>query len=121
MCTAAVARRLGAVDSAEFEIVTDASDSGRRIAVRGDLDLATVAALRSALDDALETGERTVLVLAECTFLDSSALKTIADASRRAEEAGTGFAVAHPSPHAARVLEISGLDEIVTIETNDYL
>jgi anti-anti-sigma factor len=114
-------RTLGAVHSGEFELVSEASDSGRRIAVRGDLDLATVGPLRSALEGAIEARERTRLVLAECTFLDSSALKTIADASRRAEAAGVAFAVVTPSPEAARVLEISGLDEIVTIETNDYL
>jgi anti-anti-sigma factor len=107
------------MESAEFEIVTDTSPTGRRIAVRGDLDLATVGALQPALDAALEAGEATVLVLEECTFLDSSALKTIADASRRSEEAGVAFTVARPSSPAARVLEVSGLNEIVTIETGD--
>jgi anti-anti-sigma factor len=108
------------VDGLDFEILTDTSDAGRRIAVRGDLDLATVGALKSALDAALGARERTVLVLAECTFLDSSALKTIADASREAEKAGVVFSVARPSPQAARVLEVSGLDEIVSIEATDY-
>lgn len=89
--------------------------------MRGDLDLATVGPLGSALEAAIAAGERTRLVLAECTFLDSSALKVIADASRRADAAGVAFAVVTPSPEAARVLEISGLDEIVTIEANDYL
>ena len=108
------------MDSVDFEILTDASDAGRRIAVRGDLDLATVGPLKSALDAALEEGGRTVLVLAECTFLDSSALKTIADAGRQAEKAGVVFSIASPSPQAARVLQVSGLDEIVTIEAPDY-
>ena len=58
--------------------------------------------------------------LAECTFVDSSALKVIADASRRAEASGTAFAVSRPSPQVARVLELSGLGEIVTIEETDY-
>ena len=100
--------------------MTDTSESGTRIAVRGDLDLATVGSLKPALEKAIATGEPTVLDLAECTFLDSSALKAIADAGRNAQEAGAGFAVARPSPQAARVLEISGLNEIVTIEPGDY-
>jgi anti-anti-sigma factor len=108
------------VESGEFEIVVDQAGPMRRIAVRGDLDLATVASLRPALDDAIDACESTTLVLADCTFLDSSALKVIADASRRAYESGTAFAVSRPSPQAARVLELSGLVEIVTIETTDY-
>ena len=108
------------MESDEFEIVIDTAGPARRIAVRGDLDLATVASLRPALDEAIQTGEPTTLVLADCTFLDSSALKVIADASRRAGESGTVFAVSRPSPQAARVLELSGLHEIVTIEATDY-
>lgn len=108
------------MESTEFEIVVDTSGADRRIAVRGDLDLATVENLRPALDDAIEAGASTTLILTDCTFLDSSALKAIADASRRAGESGTAFAVSRPSPQAARVLQVSGLDEIVTIEASDY-
>lgn len=113
-------RRLGAVTSGELEIVTESTDAGTRIAVRGELDVATVGELRSALDRAIDAGGTTVLVLAECTFLDSSALKAIADASRRADETGIAFTVARPSPQAARVLEVSGLDEIVRIDAGEY-
>ena len=62
----------------------------------------------------------TTLELSQCTFLDSSALKAIADASRRADETGIAFTVARPSPQAARVLEVSGLDEIVRIDAGEY-
>jgi anti-anti-sigma factor len=114
------ARRLDAVESGEFEIVVETSDAGREIAVRGDLDLATIGRLRPALDEGIAAGNATTLVLAECTFLDSSALKVIADTSRRAQETGSRFTVARPSPQAARVLELSGLDEIVSIDASDY-
>ena len=105
----------------DFEIVTESSNAGTRIVVRGDLDLATVGELRSALDAAIDAGETTVLALAECTCLDSSALNVIADASRAAREAGLSLAVAQPSPQVARVLEISGLEDVVTIQADDYL
>jgi anti-sigma B factor antagonist len=108
------------MESTEFEIFVDSSGPGRRIAVRGDLDLATVDSLRPALDEAIDAGQSTMLVLTDCTFLDSSALKAIADASRRAAEVGTAFTVSQPSPQAARVLQVSGLDEIVVIEATDY-
>jgi anti-anti-sigma factor len=120
MASGAGRRRLGGVESAEFEIVVDTTGSGRRIAVRGDLDLATVESLRPALETALEAREPTTLELSQCTFLDSSALKAIADASRRADETGIAFTVARPSPQAARVLEVSGLDEIVRIDAGEY-
>jgi len=108
------------MENGEFEVHVDTSETGRRIAVRGDLDLATVDELRPALDEAIETGGTTTLVLTDCTFLDSSALKVIADASRRAGQSGARFAISRPSTQAARVLEVSGLDMIVTIEATDY-
>ena len=117
---AAEPRTLGGVENAEFRIDVDATGGTRRIAVRGDLDLATIGELRPALEDAIDAGEPTALVLTDCTFLDSSALKAIADASRRAEADGLAFTVSRPSAQAARVLELSGLNEIVTIETSDY-
>lgn len=108
------------MESGEFEIVVDRGGDVRRIAVRGDLDLATIGSLRPVLDDAIDAGEGTTLVLADCTFLDSSALKVIADASRRADESGAAFALSRPSPQVTRVLELSGLGEIVTIESPEY-
>ncbi len=107
------------MERVEFEIVTHPSRAGTRISVRGDLDLATVGAFVEAVDAALAERAAIVLGLEECTFLDSSALKAIADASRRAEEAGVAFAVARPSSATARVLEISGLNELVTIEPGE--
>ena len=44
----------------------------------------------------------------------------MADASRRAGETGVAFTVARPSPQAARVLEVSGLAEIVGIDAGEY-
>lgn len=102
--------------STEFEITATPAAAGRRIAVRGDLDLATVPELRNELEAALEAGGAIVVALDECTFLDSSALKAISDASRAADEAGVELAIVRPSPQVARVLEMSGLDAVVTIE-----
>ncbi|HEX5584209.1 STAS domain-containing protein [Gaiella sp.] len=108
------------MESIDFEVVTEETSTGLRVVVRGDLDLATVDALRSTLEDAHAASKDVAVDLHACTFLDSSALKAIADAGRRAGEAGVGFVVMKPSPQAARVLEISGLNEIVTIATDDY-
>lgn len=102
--------------STEFEITATPAAAGRRITVRGDLDLATVPELRNELEAALEAGGAIVVALDECTFLDSSALKAIADASRAADEAGVEFAILRPSAQVARVLELSGLAAVVTIE-----
>jgi anti-sigma B factor antagonist len=108
------------MESIDFEVVTEETSTGLRVVVRGDLDLATVDALRSTLEDAQAASKDVAVDLQACTFLDSSALKAIADASRRAEADGLAFTVSRPSAQAARVLELSGLNEIVTIETSDY-
>ncbi len=84
--------------------------------MRGELDLVTVATLSTELETAIRAGEAVAIALDECTFLDSSALKAITDANRAAGAAGTAFVLERPSEQVARVLEMSGIDTVVTIQ-----
>ena len=83
-----------------------------RIVVRvvGDLDMATALELRSALRP--DNRRPIVIDLAETTFIDSSGLNALVAACHH----GTVIALRHPSPTVRRAIEISGLDEILTIE-----
>ena len=74
----------------------------------GELDLATVGALRSALD---EVGRCEVLVLdlREITFMDSSGIGVLVDEHRRAGREGFSLRVVSGPPTVQQLLEVTGL------------
>lgn len=76
------------------------------VAPTGDIDIATVDRVRSALRDA--KGDA-ALDLREVTFLDTSGLRVIIQEDRRAREEGRRFALVAGSPEVLRVLEIAGV------------
>lgn len=72
-----------------FSVSTSPVEGGSIVAVRGELDLATVPALESEVDVQLEeTPGLLVLDLAHTTFIDSSAYRLIEKLAKRI--AGTG-------------------------------
>ena len=83
------------------------------IHVVGELDLATVGVLDAELEQ--PSGGDQVVVLAECTFIDSSALRTLVRAHHAAEEHGTRFLIAAPTQPARRVLEVASLDHMIPV------
>lgn len=76
----------------------------------GELDPHTAPRLEAELASA-GTEPRVVLDLAGVTFLDSAGVRAIVSAHERLSNAGGSLALRSPSPVAARVLEISGLDQ----------
>jgi anti-anti-sigma factor len=56
---------------------------------------------------------RTVtLDLGSVAFIDSSGLRALVVGHKALEERGGALVVANPSPTAARLLEVTGLDEL---------
>jgi anti-sigma B factor antagonist len=82
------------------------------IALQGELDLAGAAALEQelALLDA-EPPEAVVLDLRRVEFMDSSGLRVIAVASRRAEERGGRLALVPGGDQVMRVFELTRMRE----------
>jgi anti-sigma B factor antagonist len=94
-------------------------DRGRGVAApQGDLDLATVPALTTAVDGLLATDglQRLVVDLAGVDFIDSSGLTSLIHARRRAEEVDVAFALRSPSGRVLRTLELMRLTTIFEIE-----
>ena len=81
------------------------------LSISGEHDLSTAPELRRRFADLIAERGAVVVDLSPATFVDSSILGVILDARRNADEAGLGFAVAHPGGNDAvgRVLEITGL------------
>lgn len=87
------------------------------VAVRGELDLATVGEFQAALERTWETPERPVVVdLSELRFIDSTGLRAVLLFHKRARESGREYRLTGADTNVRRTLEISGLDQVFVIE-----
>lgn len=100
----------------EFAVHAVTSGSTTTLRVSGEVDLETGGELASAGLAAFDEGAAVVVVdLSEVTFLDSTGLYTLLTLNNRARADGARLALHDPSPRVARVLQISGLDQIFTV------
>jgi anti-anti-sigma factor len=93
-------------------------DSGDRavLAVAGEVDLATAPALRSAIDEALDSGAGELwLDLCATTFMDSSGLHALFDGQARARELRRGLAIICPPGPVRRLFEVTGYAERIPL------
>jgi anti-sigma B factor antagonist len=90
------------------------------IAAHGEIDLATVNTLRSAITSALAQGARHVaLDLEGVTYIDSSGLGTLIGAHKRLASSGGTMTVRCSRPRILRLFAITGLDRVLTITARD--
>jgi anti-anti-sigma factor len=110
--------------------VTDAIDQPARLDVRtetgattvlalsGELDPATAPTLQSAVDEALKDPavKRLVLDLDSLGFIDSSGLRVFVSARESMRERSGDLVLRSPSANTERLLDITGLTEVVEVE-----
>lgn len=93
----------------EFQATSERLEGGAvLVSVRGELDLYTVPQLERALRDADGAGP-VVIELSECTFIDSTALGVLVEASRRSDGKAP-LSIVASSPQIQRPFELTGLD-----------
>jgi len=82
------------------------------VLLTGEIDMAAAPAVRRAIDRALSSPARRVVInLDAVTFIDSTGLGAIITGYRAAERLGLGYRVGPASvPIIARTLEVTGLD-----------
>jgi len=84
------------------------------VALRGEVDLARRPAVLAAMDAAIaETEGPFVVDLTEVDFLDSSGLGVLMHARERLERAGREMTVLCPPGPARRLIEITGVAELL--------
>ena len=81
--------------------------------VAGEIDLATVDALQTALEEAISTDPTVVVDMAGVTFLDATGLRVVLQAG--ASLNGTGPLTLLNAPRVAWLLELVGLSELSSI------
>jgi anti-sigma B factor antagonist len=94
-----------------------ATEGGRGvITVQGEIDLATVGALRTAIVEATQTGVRELtLDLDQVTYIDSSGLGTLIGAHKRLDAAGGRLVVLCTQDRILRLFSITGVDRVLML------
>jgi anti-sigma B factor antagonist len=98
-----------------------ASTEGTSVTVRivGELDLTTAPRLEQRLAELHGEGARRLTVdLRALTFIDSSGLSALVSTLKRYRSDGGDVVLRSPTRATAKVLEISGLDQVFEIESN---
>lgn len=79
------------------------------VALRGELDIYTVAEFRHAAEGLLEAGRLVVLDLGEVTLLDSSGIGVLVSMLNRTRAGSGRMGIVCPVERLQRVFEITGL------------
>ena len=86
------------------------------IAVRGELDISTTAALRDRILTVLKDVTTPVVIdLSGVSFCDASGLALLVGTQRRARLHGVTVALVAPQPMVGKLLRITGLDRAFVI------
>ncbi|MGA3147161.1 MAG: STAS domain-containing protein [Acidimicrobiales bacterium] len=99
-----------------FGISEHAEDGLLRVAVRGEVDVATAPTLREHLYDAVDRSSGVVVVdLSAVTFIDSTALGVLIGAQERSRDHGTQLRIILNEARIVKIFEITGLTELFSI------
>jgi len=109
------------VTPAPFEVRAGEVERGvRTISVSGELDLSTAPDLEGPLQEALDSGEGSVLIdLSQCEFIDSTGIALIVRAWQQLDsgENGRALVICSQNDQVRRVLEITGLELSIPVHT----
>lgn len=95
----------------EFRVETVVAEATIRIAVSGEIDLATAGELETRLDEAQARSPDTVVVdLRDVVFMDASGIRPLVRARERAGEDGSRL-ILIPSRFVAWILRIVDLED----------
>lgn len=84
------------------------------VRVEGELDLATCVSFENVIGE-IDLGQRLVIDLTQCTFLDSSAVRVLVTTVRSAQGAEGSVSLVATDPGILRVLEIAGVDTMLSV------
>ena len=91
------------------------ADDEFTVALVGEIDISNEAALGTALAEVVGMKPRRITIdLAEVSYLDSSGVRCLLNAARLAAVHGSEMVVSRPSGIVLRVLEICGVDHLLS-------
>jgi len=81
----------------------------------GEIDMSTVDALRRELDTARAEAATVLLDLSAVTFMDSTGLHLLLEASQSSAVSDWAFFVVRPSGAVRRLIEVSGTADLIMV------
>jgi anti-sigma B factor antagonist len=110
---------MGAGDSDLLRIEVGATDDGsvRVVRLGGQLDMGTADSFQACLTRLMAESPADIAIdLDDLEFIDSTGLRIVIGAWREAMKAGRTVTLHRPRASVARVLTITGLDKMMTVE-----
>lgn len=104
-----------ASDAQTLLVRAEEIDGHTVIKVSGEIDLATVSTLKSALAALGTTTTPVVIDLTEVGFIDSTGLSAIIIGYRRAKELQRPYCLVGLRPSVAKVFKVTGVNELIPI------
>jgi anti-sigma B factor antagonist/stage II sporulation protein AA (anti-sigma F factor antagonist) len=94
-----------------LEVKVDAIFGVRRVILRGELDMDTIALLHEVVRS--EDEEMLELDLSGVSFVDSTGLKGLLDINKSWKQKGSQVLISNPQPDVAEVMRLVGLDKLL--------
>lgn len=98
-----------------LRVTIEPLEDARLIRAAGELDMSSAPALRHELEAARDDAVTTLLDMAEVTFIDSTGLHLLLDASQSAEGTDLSFFIVRPSTAVQRLIDVSGTRDLVAL------
>jgi len=98
-----------------LRITVEPLEDARLVRADGEIDLTTVAALRREIYAARDAAATALLDLSGVTFIDSTGLQLLLEASRDSATSEWGFFIVRPSDPVRRLIEVSHTADLLTL------
>ncbi|TDC70185.1 anti-sigma factor antagonist [Actinomadura sp. GC306] len=109
-------RSRDSVPDVELNVSTTSQEDHAVVTAVGELDLYTAPRLQAALAGLLrEEVDRIVVDLSGVEFCDSTGMNVLLAAMKRLKEQGGSLELAAPRPAVKRILQVTGLDTVFTV------
>ena len=108
---------LGPLGPGAFDVHVSGDNGAMTARLVGELDLVTVPVFEQRIESLRQDGARQLtLDLADLAFIDSTGLSALVSALKRYRADGGNIVLRAPTRATTKVLEISGLAQVFTIE-----
>jgi anti-anti-sigma factor len=98
-----------------FHVTVEPSEDAIIVRATGEIDMSTVDLLRRELDTARAEAAAALLDLSGVTFMDSTGLHLLLEASHSSTTSDWGFFVVRPSRAVQRLIEVSGTADLIMV------
>jgi anti-anti-sigma factor len=98
-----------------LEVTAEPLEDATLVRVAGEIDMGTADVLRRELDTAREEAASVLLDLSGVTFIDSTGLHLLLEASHSSAVSDWGFFVVRPSRAVQRLIDLSGTADLIMV------